>query len=135
MIRERTRIEARYPAGPLLLFLLILLCADYLCVDLRYIHYIQFSQGITANSRWFWAIFGGLILLTLHCVKQIFFPRILFRADLSGVELNHRVWRPKIRLRWEDVHQITRGEVSLSTENGRSLTPAVRLLVKTNQNL
>lgn len=135
MTRTRTTIVAQYPPGPLLLFLLILLLGDYFCIDLRFIHYLVFSGGITANSPWFWVIFGGLIVLTLHCVKQIFFPTVLLKADLSGLELRHRALRPKIRVGWQDVQQISSGQVAFSMQKGRSMTPAVRLLLKTKENL
>ncbi len=135
MTRARISIVAKYPPGPLLIFLLILLVGDYLCVDLRFLHYLEFSSGITSHSPWFWAIFGGLIVLTLQCVKQIFFPSVLLKANVSGLELGHRALRPRVRVAWHDVHQISHGQMEFSSQNGRGVMPAIRLVVKTRQNL
>jgi hypothetical protein len=135
MTHARSTIVARYPLGGLLIFLLILLVADYLCVDLRFIHYIVFASSVSANSPWFWPIFGAFIALTLFCAKQILFTPVLLKADLSGLELGHRALRRKIRVDWENVLQINRGQVEFPSDKGRGVMPAIRFVVSTKENL
>lgn len=131
----RDRIIARYPVGGLLLMLLIALVADYLCLDLKFFHYIVFASGVSAHSPWFWLIFGAFVLLTLYCTKQVLHPTRLLVASLSGLEFGHRTFRPPLRIAWEDIREISRGQVEFPSQEGRGVLPAVRFVLNTTQSL
>lgn len=131
----KNRIIARYPIMGLLVMLLISLFACYLCFDLKYLHYLAFSRGVTAQSHWFWAIFGGFILLTLYCLKEIFLPKKLLLADATGLVFGHRALRRKVRVAWQDIQDMRINQITTSTGNGRGSMEAIRFVVRTSENL
>ena len=131
----KNRIIARYPILGLLVMLLMGLFASYLCLDLKYLHYLAVSRGVTAQSAWFWPIFGGFILLTLYCLKEVFLPKKLLLADASGLAFGHRALRGKVRVAWKDVQDMRITQITTSTGNGRGSMEAIRFVVKTSENL
>ena len=98
------------------------LFANYLCFDLRYVHAIQFATGISADSSWFWPIFSAFIVLMLYGVKQLVFPSVLMVANVTGLELRHRVLKPTIRVAWESVREISRVQKLVTTKGTQSVT-------------
>jgi hypothetical protein len=131
----RHRIIARHPGAGIFVMLVVALFADYLCADLRFFHNLAFSSGISAESRWFWPIFGAFIALTLYCVKQLVMPTTLLKADLSGLELGHRVARRPLHVDWANVREITRGLVEFPSQHSRGAMPAIRFVINTPENL
>ena len=129
------RIIARHPILGLLVMLFVGLVACYLCFDLKYLHYLVFSRGVTAQSTWFWPIFGGFILLTLYCLKEIFLPKKLLLADASGLVFGHRALRRKVRVAWKDVQDMRITQITTSTGSGRGSMEAIRFVVRTSENL
>jgi hypothetical protein len=135
MTRTSHRIVARYPLWGFILMTAISLVAIYLCADLRLFHHIEFSNGVNADSPWFWVILGGAVVLLVHSLRQMVLRPPLLQADLTGLRLAHRVGRPRLFLSWDEVMDIGRGEVRGSSENGPTTTPAIRFVVKTRDNL
>ena len=131
----KNRIIARYLILGLLVMLLMGLFACYLCFDLKYLHYLAFSSGVTAQSAWFWPIFGGFILLTLYCLKEIFLPKKLLLADATGLVFGHRALRRQVRVAWQDVQDMRLTQITTSSGKGRGSMEAIRFVVSTSENL
>ena len=131
----RDKIIATYPGLSLLLLLLICLFGDYLCIDLKWVHFFQFSSGITGRSPWFWVIFWLLLFFTFYSARQILFPTKLLVADRAGIEMNYRPFRPKIRVAWKNITDIRPGQVPFNTGKGRGTMEAITFVVNTPANL
>jgi hypothetical protein len=132
----RHRIVARHPRWAAVVVLMISLFANYLCFDLRYVHAIEFANGITAESPWFWPVFGAFIALMLHSVKQLAFPSVLMVANVFGLELRHRVLKPAVRVPWENVHEVSRVQKLVATKGKQAVTQdGIRFEVSAAQDL
>src|SRR5262245_29705321 len=125
-------VIGRYPAFGIFIMLLIALFADYLCLDLRYFRRLAFSSGISANSPWYWPVFAAFLVLTLYCFRQLAFPKVLLRADVSGIRFAHRALRPALRVAWPEVKGITRGQLEMREGGQLQITPGIRFYVRTS---
>ena len=131
----KERIVATYPGLSLLLLLLICLFGDYLCLDLKFFHYLQFSAGVTGRSPWFWVIFGLLLFFTLYSARQILFPTKLLVADRAGLEMNYRPFRAKVRIAWKNVTDIRPGQIPFKAGQGGGTMEAITFVMNSPANL
>jgi|GEM_PF-5124216 len=104
------KVIARFSRDSLWIFLIALLIADYVCIDVIFFHSIPIDPPPQIDSFGFGAIFAVLFVFTGCVTKQLFFPTNILTADQFGVELHYRMFKSKIRIPWDKVIEIKTGK-------------------------